>query len=199
MSKANPNQQPEPSQSGWLASLHRADASLYATIASSSTPSLDGPVALISNAANLSKPWVASAAALALFGGKRGRRAAFYGIASVTVASAVVNLAIKPISSRRRPDRVAAGVVEARHVSMPSSTSFPSGHSASAFAFAVGVGQVMPAAGVALAVPAALVAYSRVHTGVHYPGDVIAGSLIGVALAKATCAAMDRFAVSYSA
>jgi len=192
VSAATPNPEPEPSASGWLASLHRADASLYATIASSSTPALDGPIALISDAANLSKPWVASAAALALFGGQRGRRAAFYGIASVTVASTVVNLAIKPLSRRRRPDRVAAGVIEARHVSMPSSTSFPSGHSASAFAFAVGAGQVIPAAGAALAIPASLVAYSRVHTGVHYPGDVVAGSLIGVALAKLTCAALDR-------
>jgi len=160
VSAATPNPEPEPSASGWLASLHRADASLYATIASSSTPALDGPIALISDAANLSKPWVASAAALALFGGQRGRRAAFYGIASVTVASTVVNLAIKPLSSRRRPDRVAAGVIAARHA--------------------------------ALAIPASLVAYSRVHTGVHYPGDVVAGSLIGVALAKLTCAALDR-------
>ena len=31
---------------------------------------------------------------------------------------------------------------------------------------------------------AALVAYSRVHTGVHYPGDVLAGALIGTALAQ---------------
>ena len=196
MSAANPNPQPA---RGLLARAHHADASLYASIAASSTPSLDGPLALISDAANLSKPWAASAALLSLFGGQRGRRAALYGIASITVSSAIVNVVMKPLSRRRRPDRVAMGVIEERHVSMPSSTSFPSGHSASAFAFAAGVGHVMPAAGVALAVPAALVAYSRVHTGVHYPGDVIAGSLIGVALAKATCAAMDRFAVSYSA
>ena len=63
----------------------------------------------------------------------------------------------------------------ARQVRMPSSTAFPSGHSAAAFAFATGVGQVLPAAGVPLRVLAALVAYSRVHTGVHYPGDVLVG------------------------
>jgi len=192
VSKANPNQEPEPSQSGWLASLHRADASLYASIAASSTPSLDGPLALISDSANLSKPWVASAALLSLFGGQRGRRAALYGIASITVSSAIVNVLMKPLSRRRRPDRVAIGVIEERHVSMPSSTSFPSGHSASAFAFAAGVGHVMPAAGALLAIPAAAVAYSRIHTGVHYPGDVLAGSLTGLMLAKLTSAALDR-------
>ena len=41
-------------------------------------------------------------------------------------------------------------------------------------------------------VPAALVAYSRDHTGVHYPGDVVAGSLLGGALAQVTSVAIDR-------
>jgi len=189
VSAANPNPQVA---SGLLARAHHADASLYASIAASSTPSLDGPLALISDAANLSKPWAASAALLSLFGGQRGRRAALYGIASITVSSAIVNVVMKPLSRRRRPDRVAMGVIEERHVSMPSSTSFPSGHSASAFAFAAGVGHVMPAAGALLAIPAAAVAYSRIHTGVHYPGDVLAGSLTGVILAKLTSTALDR-------
>ena len=76
---------------------------------------------------------------------------------------------------------------------MPSSTSFPSGHSASALAFATGVGHISPLGGALLALPAATVAYSRVHTGVHYPGDVIAGSLTGIFLAKITCRLIDRY------
>ncbi len=177
---------------GLLASAHRLDASLYAAVAAGSTPSLDRSIGIVSNAANMSKPWIATSAAMALLGGKRGRRAALFGLASLTVASTVVNVAIKPLSRRRRPDRAAAGVIKARHVSMPSSTAFPSGHSASAFAFALGVGHVIPAAGAALALPASLVAYSRVHSGVHYPGDVIVGSLSGALLAKATCRALER-------
>ena len=58
-----------------------------------------------------------------------------------------MNLVLKPLGRRRRPDRVAHDVLEARHVPMPESTSFPSGHSASAFAFATGVAHVLPAAG----------------------------------------------------
>jgi hypothetical protein len=62
----------------------------------------------------------------------------------------------------------------------------PSGHSASAVAFAVAVGLVKPSLGFALA-PAALgVAYSRVHTGAHWPSDVLFGSAIGAGAALVT-------------
>ena len=76
---------------------------------------------------------------------------------------------------------------------MPSSTSFPSGHSAAAFAFATGVGHVLPPAAIPLRALAALVAYSRVHTGVHYPGDVVAGALMGTTLAQITTHALGRY------
>ena len=75
---------------------------------------------------------------------------------------------------------------------MPASPSFPSGHSAAAFAFATGVGQVMPAVAVPLRALAALVAYSRIHTGVHYPGDVVTGALMGTVLAQITMQALER-------
>ncbi len=62
----------------------------------------------------------------------------------------------------------------------------PSGHSASAVAFAVGAGIVSPAIGLALAPVAAGVAYSRVHTGAHWPSDVVLGSALGAGAALAT-------------
>ena len=69
---------------------------------------------------------------------------------------------------------------------MPDSTSFPSGHSASAFAFAGAVAGSLPVLAAPLRGLAAAVAYSRVHTGVHYPGDVVVGSLVGATIGEAT-------------
>ena len=146
----------------------------------------------LTRAADYSRLWLATAAIMATAGGRRGRRAASSGLASVGVTAAVVNLALKPLGGRRRPDRVAEQVPLARQTRMPVSTSFPSGHSATAFAFATGVGHVLPTASIPLQGLAALVAYSRIHTGVHYPGDVLAGALSGTILARLTAHALDR-------
>ncbi len=96
---------------------------------------------------------------------------------------------MKLVSRRERPDRESAGVPDERHVPMPTSTSFPSGHSASAFAFAGAVAASIPVLGAPLRGLAAAVAYSRVHTGVHYPGDVIVGAAVGATIGEATALA----------
>jgi membrane-associated phospholipid phosphatase len=176
----------------WVEEAERIDAALYATIAATPTRALDKSMRRLSHAANYSRLSIAAATVLTLAGGATGRRAARSGLASVAVTATVVNIVIKPLSRRRRPDRAAEQVPLDRHVRMPTSTSFPSGHSAAAFAFATGVGAVMPTVGIPLRVLAALVAYSRVHTGVHYPGDVIGGSLIGTVLGQITTRALYR-------
>ena len=153
---------------------------------------MDEGLRRLSHAADRSRLWVGSSALLAAFGGRRGRRAAGNGLASIALTSAVVNLGLTPLGNRRRPDRATAEVPLARRVEMPESTSWPSGHSASAFAFATGVAAAWPAAGVPLSAIASLVAYSRVHTGVHYPSDTIAGTAAGVALAPLAVAAVRR-------
>jgi undecaprenyl-diphosphatase len=121
---------------------------------------------------------------MAMVGGRTGRRAALTGVAALAINSAAVNLAAKLSIRRARPDPAAADVPETRRVEMPSSPSFPSGHAASGFAFAEAVAETMPVVAGPLRVLAAIVAYSRVHTGVHYPGDVIGGSLIGSSIGE---------------
>jgi len=177
---------------GWQEEIGRLDVALYAAVAATPTPGLDRYFRRVSRAADHSKLWIGSAAALAAAGGRPGKRAAVNGLASVALSSAVVNMLLKPLSRRRRPDRRTHEVASSRRVAMPRSTSFPSGHAASAFAFATGVGIALPRAGLPLTATAALVAYSRVHTGVHYPSDAIAGSVIGAGLAPTVVAALDR-------
>jgi undecaprenyl-diphosphatase len=168
------------------------DLAVYLAVADNPTPSLDRVLGRLSDAANYSRLSIASAAVLSAAGGRRGRAAAAMGLASVAVTATALNLGVKPIVRRRRPDRVAHGVPRSRHVCMPSSSAFPSGHAAAAFAFATGAGHVLPVVGFPLRALAALVAYSRVHTGVHYTGDVLAGALLGGAIAQATTYALDR-------
>jgi undecaprenyl-diphosphatase len=61
--------------------------------------------------------------------------------------------------------------------------SFPSGHAATSFVGAALLATFVPRFAVAFYALAALVAWSRVYVGVHYPSDVIAGALLGLAVA----------------
>ena len=162
-----------------LTELGQIDRAVYRAVAGTPTPVLDGPVRRLSQVADRSRLWIGIAAAMAAIGGRDGRRAAGAGLVALAVDSAVVNIGVKLVARRRRPDRVAANVPVPRHVPMPQSGSFPSGHTASGFAFADAVGQTLPAVASPLRLLAGAVGYSRVHTGVHYPGDVVLGALIG--------------------
>jgi membrane-associated phospholipid phosphatase len=175
-----------------LRELGAVDQAVYTAVADTPTAVLDEPVRRLSNAANRSHLWLGIAAVIAVLGGRRGRRAALEGVVAIGVTSATVNLGLKPLAHRQRPDRLEADVPTARNVPMPKSSSFPSGHAASAFAFTYAVGQQLPGLAVPLGLLAGGVAYSRVHTGVHYPGDVIVGSILGAGTATMVVAAGGR-------
>jgi len=175
----------------WLRDAERLDVAVYAAIAETPTPSLDRLLSRLTQASNYWRLWLGSAAILAATRGAGGRRAAVTGLASSAVSSAAANLVIKPLGRRRRPDP--NDMVPARRAPVPGSTSFPSGHSATAFAFATGVGSVLPREAIPIRVLAAAVAYSRVHTGAHYPSDAIAGALLGTMLAQVTSHALARW------
>ena len=190
-SSSRPALQADASRLGALSELRALDTAVYAAIAATPTPTVDRAARTLSRAADHSMLWIGVAGLLAT-SGERGRRSAVDGLVSIAVTSGIVNFVLKPLRRRRRPDRVAHAVPLARHVDMPRSTSFPSGHAASAFAFASGVAHALPVAAVPLEAAAALVAYTRVHTGVHYPVDVVAGAVVGGSLAPLTTAALDR-------
>ena len=167
-----------------LTELGQIDRAVYLAVAGTPSPVLDGPVRRLSQVADRSRLWIGIAAAMAAVGGRDGRRAAGAGLVALAVNSAVVNVGVKRVARRSRPDRVAARVPGPRQVPMPHSASFPSGHAASAFAFADAIGQTLPAVASPLRLLAGAVGYSRVHTGVHYPGDVVLGALIGSSIGE---------------
>lgn len=164
--------------------LRRADAAAYRRVLGMRSRRLDAVMPPLSRAADRSLAWIVMAGAFAATG-PRGRRAAVRGLACVAATSFVANLPGKLIGGRGRPDPLLVPSAR-RLVRIPTSSSFPSGHAASAFAFAVGAGAEAPAAAPALTALAAAVAFSRVYTGVHYPGDVAAGALLGATIAAAS-------------
>ncbi|GAA2249319.1 phosphoesterase [Streptomyces ruber] len=158
------------------------DCRLFEAVATRHWPGGDHVLPRLTRAANHGKLWFAVAAGLAATGSPRARRAAVRGLASLTLASAAINTVGK--RSVRRPRPVLDKVPLVRQLKrQPITTSFPSGHSASAAAFAAGVALETRGLGAAVAPMAAAVALSRVYTGVHYPSDVLAGAALGVGAA----------------
>jgi hypothetical protein len=107
------------------------------------------------------------------------------GVLAIAAASGTANAVLKPLLPRRRP---AAAELPAYQTidNPPTSSSFPSGHAASAAAFATAVAMESPRLGLVVAPVAAGVAYSRVHIGVHWTSDVLVGAALGTGVALAT-------------
>jgi diacylglycerol kinase family enzyme/membrane-associated phospholipid phosphatase len=166
---------PRARDAGWL--LRQAqvlDRAVTARVASSDSVLLDRALPRLSRAADHSVLWMAVAAGLGATGNKWARRAALRGLVSIAIASATTNVAGKRLTRRARPEFLGQ-----RLLRVPRTTSFPSGHSASAAAFATGVALEMPRLGVPVGAAALAVGASRVAVGVHYPSDVLAGFMIG--------------------
>jgi membrane-associated phospholipid phosphatase len=138
------------------------------------SPALDRTLIATTRAANYSRLWLVIAGGLAMFGGRRGRRAAGRGL--IAIAAAAANGPAKLLVRRRRPSSCRRPTL----IRTPRSTSFPSGHTAAAAAFVAGASAELPVLAPILVPLAGAVAYSRVHTGVHYPSDVVAGAAIGI-------------------
>ncbi|WP_434094278.1 bifunctional phosphatase PAP2/diacylglycerol kinase family protein [Streptomyces fumanus] len=157
---------------------------LFAAVAPRHGPGGDQVLPRLSRSANHGVLWFAAAAGLAASRTPRARRAAARGLASLTLASLTINTLGK--RTVRRPRPVLDPVPLVRQLKrQPITTSFPSGHAASAAAFATGVALESPAWGTAIAPLAAAVAVSRVYTGVHFPSDVLAGAALGAGAAFA--------------
>ena len=100
---------------------------------------------------------------------------------AVSIAFLITDYVAKPFFNRARPFET---YVESRVYGFkPTSRSFPSGHAAGAIAGAYALTRLAPEARTIFWIFAALIACSRVYLGVHYPGDVLAGGLLGLGVA----------------
>lgn len=148
---------------------------------------INGTHAAIADPVMVAVTWLGAGAAvwfaLSLFAMTRPRHRAAAGraILALALTLGINDPIVKRVVARPRP--FAGQLVDARVIQYPRPTtpSFPSGHSATAVVGAVSLARVWPQARWALAILGALIAYSRIYVGVHYPTDVIAGLLVGAA------------------
>ncbi len=104
-------------------------------------------------------------------------------VPAVVVLADLAASGVKLATDRSRPEEKLDGIDVL--VTTPSTASFPSGHAATSFAAAVVLAFALPALAPAFFVLAALVGFSRLYVGVHFPLDVLAGAALGAAVATA--------------
>jgi undecaprenyl-diphosphatase len=163
-----------------IESVLAADAALRDWIVQFNAPAIDAVMWFLSAIGYVGGVWAVIAIVMATWA-PRLRPVAFQVLLALLLAHAIVDLGVKPFFARPRPFVTTATSRVVGHY-RPPTYSFPSGHAALSCAastvLAFGVPQ-MKALWIALA---ALVAFSRVYIGVHYPLDVTCGALLGVAI-----------------
>lgn len=126
------------------------------------------------------KGWFWLTLSLLLIAFPKTRKTGIMALASMALCALVTNVCLKNLVARPRPYTQIPGLTAL--IPAPSDYSFPSGHTTASFACAGVYLQTLPRKyGAAALILATSIAFSRLYVGVHYPTDVFAGLLIGLA------------------
>ena len=153
------------------------------------TPALTFIMRLFSRIGDAGIGWIALGVLLLIFARTRRRGAVMLG--ALATEYVLCDLVIKKLVLRPRPYLVIQQLVLL--VAQESSTSFPSGHSASSFTCAYMLTRLFGKKGAWAYLPASLIAISRIYVGVHYPSDVVAGVLFGTLVGVVMYPLLRRF------
>lgn len=132
--------------------------------------------------------WCAMSLGILMFGGP-GRFAALGAAGLASALSIALFLWLKRFTGRRRPSQIEPHCWAT--LLPPDQFSFPSGHTMTAFAFAVSVSLFYPPLTIILLFCAVSIAASRILLGMHFLSDVIAGALLGAGLGYASALAFQ--------
>ena len=159
------------------------------------TPLLDKAFSLYTFLGN--GGWAFILLGLVLLISRKTRRAGAASLTAMLLGLLITNLTLKPLVSRPRPWVVMENF--ATLVTSSDLNSFPSGHTCAAFAFGVALCVVLQQkwAKAAALIAAALMGFSRLYVGVHFPSDVIVGALVGTVCGLAGAWIVSRFVTWY--
>lgn len=146
----------------WFQSLHN--------------PVLDKVEVLITHLGSSGLIWILITLLMLIF--CKDKKGAWTSAVALLLSLIICNLVLKNLVARDRPCWVDTSVKML--VKVPKDYSFPSGHSSASFAAAVAIVQYYKKPGIAALVLAALIAFSRLYLFVHWPTDVLGGSLLGI-------------------
>lgn len=159
-----------------MGSLLQLDAAVRTWVVLHRAGALTGPLYGLTVAGRFGAIWIAIVLGLRL-ARRLSWKMAGRVILAIAIPMVISDYVLKPVIDRPRPFRImpAPPVIGSR----PHDPSFPSGHATSSFAAATALTAVEPQLGVVWWMLAAGIAYSRIYIGVHYPLDVLAGTVLG--------------------